>query len=131
MKYSLLGVICGLGLAVSSPAFSGASCGVKRDTGATTSTTLVVSYNMTGCPAFSEPAGAKARVCLEEVGNKSWTCKSFDRSNAPTVGTDSGTMRFIGLKPGAQYRAIGYYAKKIKDKIYWSTTNYVILRTKS
>jgi hypothetical protein len=117
-------------LVLASPALAGATCGFSRNASETTRTTLVVNYNVSGCPAFSEPAGAKARICIEKDGTKSFVCHSYDRSNAPTVGTETGQMRFIGLQPGTGYRAKGYYAKKTGDNIRWVMTNSVILRTK-
>ena len=130
MKVIIASAVLALGSLTTSAAFASESCGVNRDRAATTKTTLVVSYNVSDCPALSDPAGAKARICLEEINSKSWACKSLHRTNAPTVGTNTGEMRFIGLKPKTKYRAIGFYAKKINSKIYWTMTNSVILRTK-
>ncbi len=130
MKPALYGLCLVTAVACASSAVAGATCGVSRDKAGTTETTLVVKYNVSGCPAYSEPAGAKARVCLEKEGTNSWVCNTLERSNTPDVGTATGTMRFIGLSAGTNYRAIGYYAKKIGDKIYWSMTNSVLLRTK-
>lgn len=112
------------------PAVAGPTCGFNLNKEKTTRTTLVVNYNVGGCPAYSEPAGAKARVCIEKEGTNRWACRSFDRSNAPTVGTKTGKLQFIGLEAGSSYRAIGYYARKIGSEIKWVMTNSVILRTK-
>ena len=130
MKTTLFAASIALGLSTATTAVAKPNCGFDRDKGATTKTVLVVKYDVSGCPAYSEPAGAKARICIEKEGTNRWACQTFERSNAPTVGTATGTMRFIGLKPGTNYRAIGYYAKKIGDKIHWSMTNSVLLRTK-
>jgi len=130
MKYSLISACVMATISLTTAATAKPHCGINRDVGATTKTTLVVTYDVSQCPTLSDPAGAKARICLEKEGTGSWVCNALQRSNAPTVGTNTGTMRFIGLSAGSKYRAVGWYAKKEGKEIIWRMTNSVILRTK-